>query len=71
MVKNFLVVVMIEHGSGPNDVTVININTWNETIKVWLGQVKKSGVFQVSRPIQTKVRPNLLAGSQMKQNCIA
>ena len=27
MVKNFLVVVMMEHGRGPNDVTVMNINT--------------------------------------------
>lgn len=29
MVKNFLVVVMMEQGKGPNDVTVINMNTWN------------------------------------------
>ena len=33
MVKNFLVVVTMEHGRGPNDVTVMNINTWEKENK--------------------------------------
>jgi len=42
IVKNFRVVVMIEQGSGPNDVTVIKINTWNKegcTFKITITSV--------------------------------
>ena len=48
MVKNFLVVVMMEHGSGPNEVTVMNMKTWKKKkyVIVFLG----AGVIYQIRP---------------------
>ena len=71
MVKNFLVVVMMEHGRGPNDVTVMNINTCENKNYRKVPKFSDARKLCCNLPkIQTK-RPNLRVFLQKDANGVA